>query len=738
MLRKFLQNIFYSFPVQLFILHFRKHQLILVFWLIVFSTLNGGFLKQYGADALFFTPEYLGGVNFFSGFFTGAAFGFFIMSWNITTFIMHSKRFRFLVATKKPFFKYCLNNSILPLTLLIFYLIRLWSFDLNKELMSVFEIVVLNTGIILGIAFTFIISLVYFFGADIRITKNISPIESRSEHLENKQENDEVLFPSELKLSYYFSGKLKLHKPRTVDHYRKDYLHFVFKQHHIAAILSMFIAFLILLLVGFFLENKFFEIPAAASIFIFFAIMIAIIGSLTYFLQSWSLIAITGFVLLLNWLYQNEMIDPRNKAYGLNYNIKSLRPEYSKASLQKICTTTRVDADKQNMLTILEKWKSRQKEEKPSIFFLNVSGGGLRSAEFVMNTLQKLDSATGGEVLNHTFLISGASGGMLAATYYRELYRLSQQDKNIKLNDSKYTDQISSDLLNPVFTSMMARDVFAPLQHFYVDSLKFVKDRGYAFEKKLSENTNNLLDIQMKDLKAAEQNGTAPLIFYNSVVKSDGRKMILSTQPISFMMKPINLMKDTSASPDAIDFNIFFEKLHPENIRTLTALRMNATFPYVLPNVWLPSNPVIDVMDAGLRDNVGQETTLRFIDNFKEWIADNTSGVVVLQFHDRMTDNWLHPFQTQSIADILLAPATMLQHNWFKFQEYFQADQLNYFQTKNISIEKIEFMYVPEKAENSATLNFHLSRREKLDIKGSFYRPYNQQSMKKVLRVLKK
>lgn len=737
MFRKTTHDIFYSFPVQLFILHFRKHQLILLFWLIVFSTLNGGFLKNFGADALFFTPEYLGGVNFFSGFFTGAALGFFIMSWNITTFIMHSKRFRFLVATNKPFFKYCFNNSILPLLLILFYLTRLWIFDISKELMTVFETFVLTTGILLGIVFTFFVSLAYFFGADARISKTISPIESRSEHIADKNESEEILFPAELKLSYYLSGIFKLQKPRAVDHYRKDYLHFVFRQHHVTAILSMIIAYVILLLVGFFLENKFFEIPAASSVFILFGILIAIIGAITYFMQSWSLLAFASFVFLLNVLYQNELIDPRNKAYGLNYINKKERPEYNKTALQKLCDSSQVETDRRNMLAILEKWKSRQKEEKPPIVFLNVSGGGLRSAVFVMNALQKLDSASGGEILNHTFLITGASGGMLAATYYRELYRLSQKDNKIKPDDSKFTDNISSDLLNPVFTSMVARDVFAPFQHFYVDSLKYKKDRGYAFEQKLSYNTNALLDIQLKNIKEDELNGRVPLIFYNSVVKSDGRKMLLSTQPLSFMMKPVNLMNDTSVSPDAIDFSRFFEKQHPENIRLLTALRMNATFPYVLPNVWLPSNPVIDVMDAGLRDNNGQETTLRFIDNFKKWIADNTSGVVMLQFHDRIADNWQHPFQTQSIPDILLGPGTMLQHNWYKLQDYAQKDQLSYFKENNLSIALIDFMYVPEKTENTATMNFHLSRREKLDIKESFYRPYNQHSMKRVVGLLK-
>jgi hypothetical protein len=42
--------------------------------------------------------------------------------------------------------------------------------------------------------------------------------------------------------------------------------------------------------------------------------------------------------------------------------------------------------------------------------------------------------------------------------------------------------------------------------------------------------------------------------------------------------------------PDAIDFGAFFANEGPMNLRLLTALRMNATFPYVLPNVWLPTS----------------------------------------------------------------------------------------------------------------------------------------------------
>ncbi|MBL0316709.1 MAG: hypothetical protein IPP69_13435 [Flavobacteriales bacterium] len=87
-MKKYLQLIWYSFPVQLIFLHFRKYQLLLLFWFLLGSAVSGGFMHHFGADSLFLSPEYLGSVNFFSAFFVGMAFGGFMMSWNITTFIL--------------------------------------------------------------------------------------------------------------------------------------------------------------------------------------------------------------------------------------------------------------------------------------------------------------------------------------------------------------------------------------------------------------------------------------------------------------------------------------------------------------------------------------------------------------------------------------------------------------------------------------------------------------------------
>ena len=171
-MRLLLKNIYYSFPIQLLLLHFRKYQILLVIWAILASTINSGLLKNFGADSLFFVPEYMGKVNYLSTALVGITMGVFFMSWNITTFILHTKRFKFLATTSKPFLKYCINNSVLPLLFLLFYIFKAVHFNLNKELMGVFDVAFLvigfSAGLILCIAFSF----AFFFSATCKFSRS--------------------------------------------------------------------------------------------------------------------------------------------------------------------------------------------------------------------------------------------------------------------------------------------------------------------------------------------------------------------------------------------------------------------------------------------------------------------------------------------------------------------------------------------------------------------------------------
>lgn len=741
-MKAWLRGFIYSFPIQLLFLHFRKYQVLLLFWFILFSTVDGGFMKTFGADSLYLAPEYLGNVNSVSFALVGVAVGMFIMSWNISTFILFSRNFRFLAATTNPFLKYCINNSLLPLAFLIFYGIRAYQFTHYLELISNTELLVLAGGFLSGLFFILAASFLYFFRADRNILRQLTPVINKpGEYITHLRPDKEVFVDySLIHTEWYFESPWKLRPCRNVSHYTSDFVDSLFKRHHFAAILSVFAAFLFLIGIGFFLDSPFFQIPAAASITIFFSILIGVAGAFSYFLQSWSIPYLAALILLLNFLYKIDWIDPRNKAYGLNYHQEnSLRPSYSREGLLALCTPDKVEADRRNMFGILESWKKKQDSDKPLMIVIATSGGGHRSAAFTMSVLQHLDSLSRGKLMQQTFLITGASGGMIGATYFRELYRRKRAGENINLQDRRYVEDISGDLLNSIFSSFVARDLIAPAQKFRVGPYNYVKDRGYAFEHKLNENTRGLLNYQLKDYSRDEKEANIPLIFYNSVVTRDSRKMLISTQPVSFMMQG---WQDTTRmpemDPDVIDFTAFFRNQDPYNLRILTALRMNATFPIVLPNVWLPCEPVIDVMDAGLRDNYGQETSLRFLAQFDDWINQNTGGVLLLQIRDRNPGGWDAPYLSDDISDHATKPFLLLQHNWFKMMEYSQNDLLSFY-TDNTrrQLQKVLFQYSASKEENKAALNFHLSQRERNDIINSINTPGNQAAFEKVMREMK-
>ena len=741
-MKAWFRGFIYSFPIQLILLHLRKYQVLLIFWFILFSVVNGSFMKTFGADSLFLGPEYLGNVNAFSMAIVGASIGMFIMSWNIATFILFSRYFRFLSATTNPFLKYCINNSVIPILFLAFYFFKAYRFDQYKELINPTEILFLFGGFLSGLIFILSVSMIYFFRADRSILRKMMPVISNPKsYITHLKPIQEVYHgATTLKVEVYFETPFRIRAVRDVSHYTDDFVATIFKKHHFAAILSVFAAFIFLLLIGFFLDYAFFQLPAAASITIFFSILLGVAASITYFLQSWSIPYLIVLVLILNIFYKQDWIDPRNKAYGLNYWNKTERPSYTKEGLAELCKPENVEADKKNMRGILDAWKKKQDSEKPLLLLINTSGGGHRSATFTMSVLQYLDSITNGKILRKTFLINGASGGMIGAAYFRELYLRKHQGKNIRLQDKKYVDDIAGDLLNPIFTSFFARDLISPAQKFKVGPYSYVKDRGFAFEQKLNDNTNGFLDKQLKDYVADEKAANIPLMFFNSVVTRDSRKMIISTQPVRFMMKaPQDTANTPAVDPDAVDFTTFFAKQDPYSIRMLTAMRMNATFPIVLPNVWLPSNPVIDVMDAGLRDNYGQETTLRFLISFQDWIKENTSGVLVIQIRDRSAGGWEAPYLSDDISDHATKPFLLLQHNWFKMMEFFQNDMLNYYVSQSGSpVYKVAFQYAADKEENKAALNFHLTKREEKDIINAVSSVSNQQSFKKLMEIFEK
>ncbi len=739
-MKKYLIGIWYSMPIQLFLVHFRRYQVLLIFWYLLFATVAGDFMKTFGANSLFLAPEYFGEVSALSTSIVGFATGVFIMSWNITTFILHNKSIRFLATNAQPFLKYCINNAIIPLTFLIYYLVFAIRYSSSQELISNKEIILLASGYTGGLALSLIIAFVYFFSADKTIYYTLEKT-IRYAHQEYSKISATRILPKEkleMRIDWFLSAGFRIRKPRDVRHYSDDFLDAVFNRHHVSAVLAIMLAFVFLILTGYSSDTQLFQLPAAASITLFFSILIAVASALSLFLKSWSIPIVVIVYIFANILYQKEIIDPRNKAYGLDYVNKADRPIYSKETISLLANDSDIANDQQQYISILNKWKARQSSDKPILYIINTSGGGTRSAAFTMNTLQRLDQQMNGKLMQQTILINGASGGMLGATYYRELYLQKINGAKINLNDTKYIDNISKDLLSPIFSSFLTRDLLSPVQKFSYNGFEYIKDRGYAFEQKLNTNTNEVLDKPISAYYTPELNAQIPSIFFNSVITRDGRKMIIATRPVRFLMKPkTDFNNVTPFDPDAIDFNSFFRLKNSNNISLLTALRMNATFPYVLPNVWLPTVPIIDVMDAGLRDNYGQETALRFIEVFRDWLQANTSKIILLQIRDRSMSDWDKPLESNSLIGFLTKPFLILQNNWFKMQDYYQHDQLDYlYKSYGPNFYRVAFQYIPSKKEAPASLSFHLTAAEKRDIANALDNPLNRESFLRLKKIV--
>lgn len=722
------------------LLHLRRYQILLVFWLILFSTVSGDFAKNFGAISLFLAPEYLGSVSFYSIFILGLGVGAFIMSWNITTFILHSKRFKFLATTNHPFEKYCLNNGIIPLAFILFLFVKAVMYQHYNELNSLGNILILLAGLFLGLTTTLFISFTYFFSANRTILRSIQrkmggPRKLLQQIMTKEAQSDDYA----LKVDNYLNTLFHSRRARKVDHYNKHFLDQVFRRHHFAAMLTVAVAFVFLVIMSYLTVYPAFRIPAAASILIFFSILIGITGAFAYLLGTWTIPVLALGLILLNMAIKRDIIDTRSKAYGLNYNNREARPTYSFRYLDSLFTPAMAQQDELQTLRIFSRWSNKfPSDVKPKLVIINVSGGGSRSATWTMNVLQHADSLLRGGLMPHTFLITGASGGMIAAAYFRELYWEKLQGKKIDLYGRQYAENISKDLLNAVFSSFAINDFFTPFQHFTLSGNSYSKDRGYAFERQLNINTGGVLAKTLLDYETPVRNAFIPMMLFTPTITADGRKLLISSQPVSYMTWPqYEKVNRSVRDVDGVDFLHYFQHQNPEQLLVTSALRMSATFPYVLPNVYLPTDPIIDVMDAGLRDNYGQETSLRFLHVFRDWINRHTSGVVFIQIRDNRKNEVVPIEKQKDLTDMVLEPLFNMQRNWSAYQD-FEHDDLTAYASHffKVPFDRVIFQYVPEKGNETAALNWHLTGREKTDISQALYNPTNRSAFRYLIKLM--
>lgn len=742
LIRKFI----YFFPIQLLLVQIKKNLVLVVFWLLMFGFVTGSIASRYGVSFLFVDPEYLGSVSILSYFIIGFSCGGFIMAYQISCYIHNAYRFPFLATCSRPFLRFCVNNFIIPLSFLITYLVLIIRF-LISEPVSTGQIVLYLTGFIGGTIVFVMGSLFYFF----RMGKDMESLYGKrvAEH-KNSRTRRVILNRDPLKktlnwktitpgkegrdwhVESYIAGlfRIRLRRARPYEHYDKEMLNRIFVQNHSRAVLFEIMVIATLLVLGLFRSVPAFIIPAGASIFLLFTLYLMFTGILNTWFRGWSTSIIVLLLLTFNWIHKYEPFNTSTHAYGLNYEVKPA--EYSNAALAAYGNNSALrKSDSLNMIAILENWKKKNTtadQQKPKMVLFSCSGGGLRSSMWTFYTMQYLDSVSAGKLLPRTAMICGSSGGMLGAAYMREVWLREQNSEKWNHRDPVLREHVSADVLNPIAFSIAVNDWFVPLQHFNYAGQSYSRNRAHAFEEQFLLNTDGLMEKKLSDYAKPEQEARIPVMVFAPTVVNDGRKMLIASQGISFLAQPQPTGVNYHQLPDAIEFRRFFEKQNADSVRFSSVLRMNATFPYITPLTSLPSQPEIEVFDAGMRDNFGMDNILRFMYTFRSWIGENTSGVIIVQTRDKNKVRPVEQTNGKTVMQSLSRPLNSFYGNLFTVQDYntdHSVAQISSWLPAPVDL--IEFELKNEQPD-LISLSWHLTAREKNKVISSMQEEQNRKA----------
>lgn len=741
---KILHDIFRFLPVQLFLLHFRKYQLFLVFWVILVLIITGQLAAVFGASTLFLAPEYLGQTSFRSMFLLGGAMAVFVMAWHITTFIINNSRIPYIGAIRFAFIKYCINNSLLPLLFLIFYTIESIRFQVINENADVMQILRYQSGFYLGFIVVILISFAYFFRVGRDLLKVVLSRITNPSLIRNIIPYDSLDYDVDLiKADSFLTGRLKILKFSDIESYHPRLLNTVLRKHSRNAITATVFAILLLLLLGLFSEQPELRVPAAASFLLLFAVVMGLVGSVKYLLRSWEMLGWVVFFSIIAFFVKEKIMDLRSIAYGLNYKTENVAPpRYNYHALKILFNADLYETDKQKEIHRLEKWKALQDSAngKPPLIIISVSGGGSRAAFWTFRALQYADSISGHKLFNHTVMFTGASGGMIGAAYWRGIHDMYREGNLEDPYKNDYQQNMAKDLLNSIVFSLASVDMISPFNKISLAGYSYTKDRGYAMEQELIRNTEGVLDKKLGDYKQKEADGVIPMSIINGTIINDGRRLMMAAQPLGYLTQSEYSVTGTGLQAvDAVDFAALFSKQNPYNLRLTTALRMTATFPYILPVVRLPSQPVMNVMDAGLRDNFGVELSNRYLHTMREWIKENTSRVIMLQIRDTREFEVFQPTDMNTMGEMLADPLFVIQNKWEPFQSYAQGYTRDYLKEYwGDHLQYITLQYIPQDDKKIAALNFHVTAKEQADLLNSMYNKENTYEIQKLIKILNK
>lgn len=745
--RDTLEGIYFSLPVQLLVVQVRYQKFALFCWLILFLSVTNSFGTTLGIPYLFLEPEYQGESNLFSMFLVGCGLGTFVTAYMIASYISNGYRFDFLAIEYRPFFIFYLNNLVLPVSFVATYTFSYLRFQAYLHDGFAWEQVGRLGGMYLGLFMITVIIILYFFGTNRSLAhvlgeKVVKEMRGGRALIKKARAN----MKRKRRIDYYISGIFSISSPDPEDRADLRQLVGIMNQNHGNALFLELIFLLLIMGLGLMEGNPDFQLPASSSLMLVLSIFLMLMGAMTFWtrrLGPIALFVVAGiFAVIEHYTFNNY----RHPALGMNYEIAPA--PYTAEALRAASSEENIRADISNTITTLNQWRSDYAAyngpyKKPKGVLICTSGGGLRAAYFTMRILQITDSLCNGRLLDHTRLITGASGGMLGAAYYRELYYRKQVGEipiDYPIWESRFAKPMGRDLLNRVCFKV-ATGMFLPTAKEQVGGAKYLSDRGWSFDQQLAQNLPVFQGKRLSDYSMAEEQALIPQMIFSPVIINDGRKLYVSSMPVSYLTRNFNYSGDKlMEGVTGVDLLRFFNKHGADSLLFTTALRMNASFPFITPYIRMPSSPPMAVMDAGLADNYGLETLSRYLNNFASWFTLQTDSMMLLQIRDSPSSSMeVPPSASYNFLSQLLDPIGGTYDAYYGSTDLMN-EQYMYQMEKGMGgkLAYSCFQYATRDSNSiRASLSWHLTRKEIEAIEATLHDSYNTQAFMKVAAFLK-
>ena len=292
----------------------------------------------------------------------------------------------------------------------------------------------------------------------------------------------------------------------------------------------------------------------------------------------------------------------------------------------------------------LDAWRKRTEgAEKPILVLVATSGGAYRAGfwtAFILDALIR-DSAPGGRwpaLADGIRLVTGASGGMVAGAYFAAMAAKGELDAGVVERITRDTrdrmgaaggcdrnQPIARDSLSPVVHQLVRRDLpslFLPWTP--------PDDRGRTLDAQWA----TLATQSYADLAASEAAGVAPSLILSPMLVETGAVALFTNLDLDRLRRTELDGEKPAAAPNKATVEVFkaFAGAHA-GVSLATAVRLNASFPYVSPAISLPTLPDRRPVDAGYYDNYGIDLLTAYLDqaDVLAFARTHCRGVAVIQ-----------------------------------------------------------------------------------------------------------